>query len=511
MKNPVNRTLIAEIKRFWQLRNPGRIPITGLKRSLNTARWAAVFAFTLVLNGGCGLNAPSEPNFVFILVDDLGYMDIGANNPSTFYETPSIDKLASEGMRLTQAYAAAPVCSPTRASIMTGKYPGRIQTTDYFGAPQPDGLAEKYAERFLMYPAPYIGQLPSEEKTIAELLKESGYATFFAGKWHLGNEGSYPEDHGFDINKGGIERGGPYGGNKYFSPYGNPKLEDGPDGELLPARLAQETANFIKENKNKPFLAFLSFYSAHTPLMTTPELEAKYEAKKQAQGREAEWGIEGARKVRLTQDHSVYAGMVESMDSAVGEVLKAIREAGIEENTIIIFTSDNGGLSTSEGHPTSNIPFRAGKGWLYEGGILEPTIVKWPGNINPGTTSSEVITSVDFLATIADIAGLEAPITDGRSSVPVLLGQNPSERSIFWHYPHYGNQGGSPGGAIRKGDFKLIQFFETGAVELYNLAEDPSESMDLSGVHPETTSELLAELKLWQDEVGAQFPTPVAQ
>ena len=463
----------------------------------------------LILATAVGCSQPTEPNFVFILVDDLGFMDIGANNPDTFYETPSIDKLASQGMRLTQAYAASPVCSPTRASIMTGKYPGRLQTTDYFGAVQPTEVGENYGERFKMYPAPYVDQLPSDETTIAEVLKEAGYSTFFAGKWHLGNEGSFPENHGFDINKGGIERGGPYGGDKYFSPYGNPKLEDGPDGELLPIRLGNETAQFIKDNKRKPFLAFLSFYSVHTPLMTTPELQAKYEAKKQTQGRETEWGVEGAREVRLTQDHAVYAGMVESMDTAIGVVLEAIEQAGISERTIIIFTSDNGGLSTSEGHPTSNMPLRAGKGWLYEGGILEPTIVKWPGHTIPGSISSEVISSVDYLSTIAEMAGLPAPLNDGRSGVPVLQGEHPTERPIFWHYPHYGNQGGSPGGAIRKGDWKLIEFFETNSVELYNLAEDPGESMDVAGIHPDKTKELWDELNLWQDEVGAQFPTMV--
>jgi len=298
-------------------------------------------AVFVLLFAGC--SEPKEPNFVFILVDDLGFMDIGANNPESFYETPSIDKLASEGLRLTAAYAAAPVCSPTRASIMTGQYPGRLQTTDYFGAVQPDEVGPNYADSRMMYPAPYVDQLPSDEKTMAEAFKEAGYSTFFAGKWHLGNEGSYPEDHGFDINIGGHEAGGPYGGNKYFSPYGNPRLEDGPEGELLPTRLGHETANFIRESRKKPFLAFLSFYSVHTPLMTTPELEAKYEAKKQALNTPTVWGDEGLTKVRQSQDHAIYAGMIESMDAAVGEVLAAIEESGIAERTIIIFTSDNGG------------------------------------------------------------------------------------------------------------------------------------------------------------------------
>ncbi|MDA1028153.1 MAG: sulfatase [Bacteroidetes bacterium] len=456
-----------------------------------------------------GYAEPREPNFVFILVDDLGYMDIGANNPQTFYETPSIDKLASEGIRLTQAYAAAPVCSPTRASIMTGQYPGRLQTTDYFGAVQPDKVGPNYADSRKMLPAPYVDQLPSSELTMAEALKKKGYATFFAGKWHLGNEGFYPEDHGFEVNRGGHEAGGPYGGSRYFSPYGNPKLDDGPDGELLPTRLGRETADFIRNNSNKPFLAFLSFYSVHTPLMTTPELQSKYEAKKLALGSQTVWGEEGLRKVRQSQDHAIYAGMIESMDAAVGEVMAAIEDAGVADRTIIIFTSDNGGLSTSEGHPTSNIPYRAGKGWLYEGGILEPTIIKWPGETMPGSVSAELVSSIDYLPTMLEIAGLESKITDGRSIVPVLRGKNQPERTLFWHYPHYGNQGGSPSGAIRKGPWKLIQFFENDEAELYNLDEDPSETRDLAMVRSELTTAMLAELKRWQREAGVLFPTPV--
>ncbi len=451
-----------------------------------------------------GCAQPSEPNFVFILVDDLGFMDIGATNPDTFYETPSIDKLASEGLLLTQTYAAAPVCSPTRASIMTGQYPGRLQTTDYFGAPQPRDAGPNYSKT--MFPAAYVNQLPASELTLAEAFQQAGYSTFFAGKWHLGNEGSYPEDHGFEINKGGIEKGGPYGGDKYVSPYGNPRLEDGQEGELLPTRLGKETAQFITEHKNGPFLAFLSFYSVHTPLMTTPELQAKYEAKKEGLGAETVWGEEGQRKVRQSQDHPIYAGMIEAMDAAVGVVLAAIEEAGISGRTVIIFTSDNGGLSTSEGHPTSNMPYRAGKGWLYEGGILEPSIVKWPDNTIPGSVSREIVSSIDFMPTMLEIAGIPPPKTDGISVTGVLKGHQQEERAIYWHYPHYGNQGGSPSGAIRKGPWKLIQFFETNGTELYNLDEDPSESMDVSGVHPEKTASLMAELRLWQDETGVTFP-----
>ncbi len=467
----------------------------------------AVLISAIVLLQGCSSTSiEPKPNFVFILVDDLGYMDIGANNPDSFYETPSIDRLAADGIRLTQAYAAAPVCSPTRASIMTGKYPGRLHTTDYFGAPQPSTVGPNYLKNKVLYPAEYIDQLPASETTMAEAFGEAGYGTFFAGKWHLGNEGSYPEDHGFDVNKGGHERGGPYGGDKYFSPFGNPRLDDGPDGEYLPIRLGAETASFIKESVEGPFLAVLSFYSVHTPLLTTPELRAKYEAKGAP---EETWGQEGKRKVRLNQTHPVYAGMVEAMDTAVGMVMTALDEAGVAENTVVIFTSDNGGLSTSEGHPTSNLPLRAGKGWLYEGGIREPTIVKWPGVTRAGTVSDEQVMSTDFLPTMLEIADLPRLMTDGVSITGVLAGASADDRSLFWHYPHYGNQGGSPGGAIRKGDWKLIQFFEAGSVELYNIADDLSESMDVSGVYPQKTAALLAELKAWQKDAGVAFGTRI--
>jgi arylsulfatase A-like enzyme len=245
-----------------------------------------------------------KPNFVFFLIDDLGWRDVGCFG-STFYETPNIDRLAREGMRFTDAYAACPVCSPTRASIMAGKYPARTGVTDYIGASQPGN----WKRNTKLVPAPYADRLALDEVTLAEAFKEAGYATFFAGKWHLGPEGFWPENQGFDVNKGGIDRGGPYGGKKYFSPYGNPRLEDGPDGEHLPLRLGRETADFIEAHKDGPFLAYLSFYSVHTPLMTTKELGAKYEAK-QKNAPATAWGQEGERKVRLVQNHAVYAGMV---------------------------------------------------------------------------------------------------------------------------------------------------------------------------------------------------------
>ncbi len=447
-----------------------------------------------------------KPNIVFFLVDDLGQRDIGCYG-STFYETPNIDKLANEGAKFTSAYAACPVCSPTRASLLTGQSPNRTGVTDYIGAPAP----EKWGRNTKLLPAPYSDRLAHEKVTLAEMLKTAGYATFFAGKWHLGPEGWFPENQGFDINMGGLDRGGPYGGKKYFSPYGNPRLSDGPEGEHLPDRLANETAKFIGANKDKPFIAYFSFYSVHTPLMAREDLKKKYQEKKQRLGLEAKWGREAEREVRLVQEHAVYAGMVEAMDAAVGKVLAALDEHGLRDNTIVIFTSDNGGLSTSEGWPTSNLPLRGGKGWLYEGGIREPLIVRWPGVVKGGTEIDTPVTSPDFFPTFMQLAGASAPAgqpIDGMNLLPMLkTGAAEGERPIFWHYPHYGNQGGAPGGAVREGDWKLIEWYEDGRRELFNLREDLGEERDLASAKPEKVAELAAKLDAWRKETDALMPT----
>jgi len=447
---------------------------------------------------------PEETNFVFFLVDDLGWTDLGCFG-SSFYDTPNVDRLAASGQRFTNAYAACPVCSPTRASIMAGKYPARMATTDYFGAAQP----EKWKRNTKHLPASYEDRLAHEEVTLAEALKESGYATFFAGKWHLGPEGHWPESQGFDVNQGGITRGGPYGGKRYFSPYGNPRLEDGPEGEHLPARLAKETVKFIEEKKDGPFLAYLSFYSVHTPLIAREDLKEKYKARKAERGLKAEWGEEGSRKLRLVQEHAVYGGMVEAMDLAVGEVLDALERLGLAEDTVVIFMSDNGGLSTSEGHPTSNLPLRAGKGWIYEGGIREPMVIRWPGVTEPGTVCEEPVTSTDFYPTMLEMAGL--PLRpeqhlDGVSLVELLEeGEAPEREAIYWHYPHYGNQGSAPAGAVRAGDWKLIEWYEDGALELYDLSTDIGEAKDLAGEHPRKAKELHELLIAWRVETGARM------
>ncbi len=306
---------------------------------------------------GSAAEPSRPPNFVFFLVDDLGYMDVSCNHPETFYETPNIARLASTGMRFTNGYAANPVCSPTRYSILTGKYPTRVGATNYFSG--------RRAGRFL--PAELNDRMPLEELTLAEALKSRGYATFFAGKWHLGpTEVFWPEAQGFDVNRGGIDRGGPYGGSRYFSPYGNPRLTDGPQGEHLPDRLARETNHFLEDHRDQPFLAYLAFYSVHTPLMARPDLLAKYQAKlaelpavaDEFADEQQNLPIDEPRRVRITQRHAVYAAMVEAMDQAVGTVLDQLDELGLTQQTVVVFMSDNGGLSTSEGSPTSNLPLR---------------------------------------------------------------------------------------------------------------------------------------------------------
>jgi len=455
-------------------------------------------------------NKSEKPNFLFILVDDLGYMDIGANNPNTFYETPNIDNLAKRGVLFTNGYAAAPVCSPTRASILTGKYPARNDNTAHFGAPQPyekDRIKNKP-----LLPAQYIDYMDLNEITIAEALLEGGYKTMFAGKWHLGGEGKWPEDQGFEINKGGWTRGGPYGGEKYFSPYGNPSLKDGKDGEHLPDRLANETVLFIKDSSEEPFFAYLSFYSVHTPLIGRPDLVKKYEKKREQleKGQEI-WGKDGNSKLRLVQEHAVYAAMIEAMDQAVGKVLKSLKELNLDKNTVVIFMSDNGGMSTSHGHPTSNFPLRAGKGWLYEGGIREPLIISWPSKFASRTDHTPV-TSTDFYPTILDLAGL--PIkpkqhVDG-SSLASLLKENKKikRKALYWHYPHWGNQGGTPGTVIRNGDYKLIKYYTKRPTELFNLKKDISETKNLVDSKKGKARKMEKMLDQWLQETDAKFPSP---
>jgi arylsulfatase A-like enzyme len=288
-------------------------------------------------------------------------------------------------------------------------------------------------------------------------------------------------------------------------------LSDGPQGEHLPDRLASETAKFIETQKDKPFFAYFSFYSVHTPLMARGDLRKKYEEKRARLGLTEKWGREEPRDVRLSQDHAVYAAMVEAMDLAVGKVLAKLDELGLRENTIVIFTSDNGGLSTSEGWPTSNLPLRGGKGWMYEGGIREPLLVRWPAVVKAGSIVKTPVSSPDFFPTLLEATGAKpAPgqTLDGVSLLPVLKGGSLPERALFWHYPHYGNQGGAPSAAVRRGDYKLIEWFEDERVELFDVTRDIGEQTDLAAREPERVARLRDELHAWRKNVGAKLPTP---
>ena len=458
-------------------------------------------------DGRSGAEPRKRPNFVFFLIDDLGRQDLGCFG-SPFYETPNIDRLAAQGMRFTNAYAACPVCSPTRASIMTGKYPARLGITDWIGAPQK--------------PTAYRDHLPLEEVTVAEVLQEAGYATGYVGKWHLATSGAdrrqyYPDRQGFDINIGGDNSGSP---PTYFYPYakGKRSLETmppgGEEGEYLTDRLTDEALQFIATSKDRPFLLYLAHYAVHTPLESKKELAQKYETKAKSvpppEGPHAQ-PVYGPYKTRLVQDHAVYAGMVQSVDESVGRVLGKLAELGLERNTIVIFMSDNGGLSTvaREG-PTCNLPLRAGKGWLYEGGIREPMLIKWPGVIRAGSLCHETVTSTDFYPTMLEMAGLPlrpGQHVDGVSLAGLLKGTGtPDRQAIYWHYPHYHGSGNRPSGAIRAGDYKLVEWYEDGKVELYNLKDDMGERNDLAATMPNKARELRRMLQAWRSEMGARMP-----
>jgi arylsulfatase A len=428
------------------------------------------------------------PNFVFILVDDLGWRDVGyyvgyGYKGSTYYETPNINKLARQGMRFTDAYAASPVCSPTRASIMAGKYPARMHLTDWI-----HGYEDPYAK--LLIPE-WTHYMRTEEVTIAEALKTVGYATAHIGKWHLGDDPSYwPDNQGFDVNIGGWKLGYPTGG--YFSPYENPTLPDGPDGEYLTDREGKEAEKFIEQNKDRPFFLYLAHYAVHIPLQAKQDIIDKFEAKPPSP----------------EHDDATYAAMIQSVDDAVGRILYKLEKLKIAENTVIIFMSDNGGLLGT----TDNTPLRGGKSQAYEGGIREPMIIKWSNVVQAGSVCSVPVISTDFYPTILEMAGLFLKTEqhyDGVSLVPLLKQTGALDReAIYWHYPHYHiNNPYGPFGAIRKGDWKLIEYFENMNVELYNLNDDLGEQTNLVATNPVKAFELRDMLYTWRASVGAQMPT----
>ncbi len=455
--------------------------------------------------------AKSQTNVLFIIADDLGWNDIACMG-SEYHETPNIDQIARDGVTFTNGYAACQVSSPSRASVMTGKYTTRHGVTDWIGEATGEDW-RKMKRNSKMLPADYAWELSPEEITLPEYLRENGYATFMAGKWHLGDkETDWPEYHGFDINKGGWASGGPKGG--YFSPWNNPKLECTTDGENLSLRLAAETNAFISQQvaskKNKPFFAYLSFYAVHAAIETTEAKWRHFRDKADSMGiADKGFIVDRTLAVRQTQDNPVYAGLLQQMDDAIGEVITHLKELGIYDDTLIIFTSDNGGLTTGDSYCTSLLPLRGGKGRQFEGGIRVPLLIKAPQNINSGEKCDTPVSGIDFYSTILDYASLPANVAqdvDGVSIAPLVEGKEIAPRSLFWHYPHYGNQGGEPSSIIRKGDWKLIHYYEDGRDELYNLAIDISEYETLNHLNPAKVKELRAELDEWLAETNAIIP-----
>ena len=452
-----------------------------------------------------------QPNIIFILIDDLGWRDLSCYG-SPFYEPPHLDRLATEGMRFTDAYAACPVCSPTRASLLTGKYPATLGLTDWI-----DWGGKCHPRRGQVVDVPYIKQLPLSEHSLARALRDGGYATWHVGKWHLGTQGFYPTDHGFDVNLGGCEWGMPCKG--YWSPWGIPTLPEAAPGTYLTDHLTDKAIELIRNHtgSEKPFFLNLWHHAVHTPIQAPPALVAKYTAKAQRLGLDKQPALAVGEPMpyvnpdhrhivlRLIQSDPVYAAMIENLDTNIGRLL-----AVADENTIVIFTSDNGGLATAEGSPTTNRPLAEGKGWMYEGGTREPFLVKWSGVTKPGAISAVPITSPDLYPTILAMAGLPPrPLqhVDGTSFAPVLRGANNFDRGpLFWHYPHYGNQGGTPGSSIRQGDWKLIEFFEDGRLELYNLRDDIGEDHNCAAEQPAIARQLHNQLVAWRDSIEAKIP-----
>ncbi len=458
-----------------------------------------------------GCSAPEgPPNVLLVIVDDLGWRDLGVYG-STFHETPAIDSLARAGARFTQFYAASPVCSPTRASLMTGKHPARLHITNWIGGERDGALLQAEYER----------QLPLEERTLGEAFHDAGYRTGYIGKWHLGTGPYRPDAQGFEVTVAVNDGGQP---SSYFHPYRNeqtphldvPDVEDGDSGEYLTDRLTDEAVAFIEAHDDRPFLLILSHYAVHTPLEAPAEHVTQFRAKADALDEPDPGSIpEGSRAfTKLRQDHPVYAAMVERVDRSVSRLVAVLERRGLDERTMIVLVSDNGGLSTlegrSDGMPTSNEPLRAGKGWLYEGGVRIPLIIHWSEAVRAGTIVERPAVTMDLFPTLVDLAGLEPlPMQhlDGASLAPLLGGGPPPDPAVqTWHFPHYHGSGNRPSGAIRSGDWKLIEWFETGTVELYDLATDSTEAVNVAPVRPAMVDSLRSMLTRWRETVNATMP-----
>jgi arylsulfatase A len=444
------------------------------------------FCFIVVTIVRASWAAPAnQPNIILIVSDDMGWTDLGCYG-SDFYKSPHIDGIAHDGMRFTSNYSACTVCSPTRAALMTGKYPARLRITDWIPGLPPNNPK-------LIVPD-FTKQLPYEETTIAEVLRDDGYATASIGKWHLGGPKFYPEHHGFDLNIAGTHMPEPK--PSYFAPYAIDTIEQGPQGEYITDRLTTEAVGFIRQNRDNPFFLYLPHFAVHTPIQAKKKLIAKH-AKRLSELKPK------------NQTNAAYAAMIESLDDSVGQIRQTLSELGIADRTIIIFTSDNGGRVPT----TSNAPLRVGKGSCYEGGVRVPLIVYWPGVTKAGSTSDVPTITIDILPTVAEMTGAKLPSDsqlDGVSLLPLLkqTGSIP-ERALFWHYPHYQHyqQGGTtPYGAVRRGEYKLIEFYDDMRVEFYDLSNDIGEAQNLEELRPELVDSLRAELHKWRDEVEAQMP-----
>jgi len=435
---------------------------------------------------------PSKPNVILIFADDLGWTDLACFG-SDFYETPHLDQLAKQGMRFTQNYSACTVCSPSRAALLTGKYPARLHITDWIPGLMPDNPK-------LLVPD-WTKFLPHSETTLVSVLRSAGYTTASIGKWHLGTEEYYPETHGFDINIAGTDKAAP---PTYFAPWNIPTIDEGEDGEYITDRLAKEATKFIEQSKEQPFFLYLPHFAVHTPIQGRADLVEKYKEKR-------------TEKHRHKNAH--YAAMVESMDSAVGSVLAKIKELKLAERTIILFTSDNGGRITQG--TTTNAPLRYGKASAYEGGVRVPMLIHWPGVTKPNSVCDTPVITMDLFPTVIAMTGLQipeatsptgSPACDGVSLVPLLQQSGEwSREELFWHYPHHQHYqlgGATPYAAIRSGDYKLIEFFNDMNIELYNIAADIGEQRNLATMLPQKVDELRSRLHEWQREVGAQMPPP---
>ena len=511
----------------------------------NLVKYVLVIVFSII-SFSC-TKQKNQFNIVFFLVDDLGWTDVGCYG-SSFYETPNIDRLAEEGVRFTNAYAACHVCSPTRASIITGKYPASINLTDWLPGRRDFPFQKLLNVKINQHLPYYIPTLP-------EILKENGYQTAIFGKWHLGEDSASTSRQGFDFHLPDWNRGWPKNG--YHFPYGMKGLEDGNPGEYLTDRMTNEAIKYIEQNKDRPFFLYLSHFAVHDPIEGRPDLVEKYQRKLAAMNPsegdpfilEGKPGIENpvshrelnqllndkaysgfkvfpnqTVKIKQHQDNIQFAAMVESMDESMGRVLDKLEELKLEDNTIIIFYSDNGGMSAANffdpnrvipeeeldrAFSTSNLPLRGAKGWLYEGGIRVPLIIKWPGKGLKKANCDVPVTSPDFFPTILDMVGInsESIASDGLSIAPLVMGEEELNReAIFWHFPHYSNHGmQSAGGAVRSGDYKLLEYFDTGKMQLFDLKDDIEEQNDLSMTEPEKVNELKNLLYDWRESIGARM------